>query len=381
MAADAFPTLTTETLDTIRARMTARVNLGIIPGNPLFLDALIGSIWGDLVGTVAMELDEYFDFANEVARAILPTTTYGEWLDGWADSVGLERKDAAAATGVLRFTGPDGTDVIAGNSYSTEPAAADAEPITFQVTASGTIVGGILDLPAEADETGSIGNVPADTIRVPALETAGVTVTNPAPMSSGADVESDEALRVRVLLELKSVSGNGNQADYIRWGLEDPGVGFVTVEPNWSGPGTVRIFLSDPSNDPVGPIVRDRVKARIDPGNGDGTGLAPVGAHVTAAAPTSTDVDIVTDITLEPGYSLDGLGGTIDVSDAVEAAIRTYIDLLPVGADIIRDQLIRAIVGVVGVVKTVTLTINGSSSGDVAIAATSVAHADDVTIT
>lgn len=385
--ADDRPTLSAETLDSIRARMLTNANLGVDPTTQAFMDAVMGSIFGDLEGPAALELDEAYDFANVAVAQTIPTTASGEHLDDWAEALGLERRDEAPAGGVLHFVGTPGTVIPTGSAYNTVPEL-DEDPISFRVLAGAAIPGaGFIDLDATAVESGSTGNVPATAVSVPATDIPGLaSVTNVAPMTGGADVESDELLSQRVGDALAGGIGPGNKADYRRWLLARPGIGFVTVVPAARGAGTVDVYITDFNNDPVPPALVTDTQAWLDPTPGMGEGQAPIGHDVLVKTPGSTAVDVVATITHKTGYSLDGAGGTRATRADIVAALRRYIDSLDVGQDVVRSQVIGAIVSVVGVAMVTTsgggaLTINAATTETVAIADGFVAFTDDVTLT
>lgn len=370
------PRLTGEDLDRIRARLSARANLGVDPASPAFLDAILGSIFGDLEGPAALELDEFYDFVEVVARATIPATSFGEWLDDWAESLGLERRDEAFAGGVLRFTGTPGSEIAAGQQVTTVTEG-DEDPVAVQVIAGGIIDGtGSIDLDATAVVAGSAGNVPAGTLVRPALEIDGVSaVTNPNAMTGGADVENDEQLNGRVRDALAGDVGAGTQADYRRWGMAWPGVGHVTVRPVARGAGTVDVFITDLNNDPMPAAAVDGLQAQLDPVTGEGLGLAPIGHDVLVLTPSAFAVAIAATLEFDEGYTLDGTAGTRAKRAELEAALARYVNGLDVGAPVIRDKVVAALVDVRGVTKTTALTLNGGA-GDLAVPADEVATID-----
>ena len=67
--------------------------------------------------------------------------------------------------------------------------------------------------------------------------------------------------------------------------------------------------------------------------HGLGLGLAPVGAMVTVATPTTLTVNVSVTLSLQDGYSTDGLAGTIDVTADVEEVLTAYINGLPPGGE------------------------------------------------
>lgn len=380
------PVLTGEDLDRIRARMAANVNLGIDPTSPAFLDAIMGAIFGDLEGPAALELDRAYDFAEVVARAVIPSTSFGVWLDDWAESLRLHRRDEAFAGGTATFTGTTGAVVATTQQVATATGPA-GDPIAFQVTGGGTIgAGGTLDLAVTAVVAGSAGNVQAGTVTVPQPAITGVTaVTNAAAMTGGADVEDDERLRGRVVESIGGDVGSGTISDYVRWLKERPGIGYVTVRPAARGPGTVDAYITDFDNKPMPSAAVAAAQADIDPVPGQGLGRAPIGHNVLILTPGSFAIAVTATIQHDTGYTLDGTAGTRATRANIVAAITRYINTLATGDDIVRNKVVAAIVDVKGVANVTTsgagaLTINAATTETVVVAASDVAVAGTITL-
>jgi uncharacterized phage protein gp47/JayE len=382
-ALDDFP-LAAETPDTILLRLQTDLNAGIDPSDPLYADMLPGSVWDDMARADALEFDRLYDrMLNEVPAAALPALATGVWLDDWADTVGLERKDATAASGVVRFTGLNGTAVQTGIQVSTEAPTPDAEPVTYQTTMPGTIgaiTSGVVDILAQAVDAGSQGNVPANSVTLldSAVTTADgspVTVSNPAGITGGSDVETDQALQARVLKKLRGTTGAGNVDYYENIGLNYPGVGFVTVQPNTPGLGDVRVVITDVDNQPMSSIPIAGLQAQLDPttGTAQGAGLATIGAAVTVTTPAIVGITILATIVPKTGYSVTGAGGTIALAPDLQASVTAYVNSLPIGGDVLHNKVIAAIVDVDGVDNVSSLTINGSTTADAAVSSTQVA--------
>jgi uncharacterized phage protein gp47/JayE len=378
--------LSREVLEAITARLIADTNAGVDPTDPTFADLVPRAILHDVFGAFGLELVRAYDRAHaEIPAKALPATSDGLWLDSWAETLGLERKDEVFATGTVSFTTPAGTaatDVATGTEVSTVQVSEDEPEIAFQTIEGGTIPagGGTLDLDVQAIEAGAQGNVAVNTVTVLASPIAAVTITNPAAISGGADVETDEQLSRRVVARLASTGGQGNVADYENWCLAYPGVGFVTVQANWNGPGTVRCLITDVDNRPMGAPAIAGLQAQLDPVAGQGLGLAPIGAVVTVATPAIVNVTVAADVTYAPGYSLDGAGGTQAREDEIIDSLRRYVDRLPAGEDVMQSKVIAAIVDVPGVADVEPPTINGVAN-DLVIASAQIAAFNTANLT
>jgi uncharacterized phage protein gp47/JayE len=257
-----------ESLATIRPRIDGDANAGVAPASDDFVDVTTGGYFADVAQALAIEQERLWDFGStEVPAVAFITTAWGRYLDMHGDVLGVPRKAAAFASVIAHFTGTNGTQVGTNFQIATLPTDPDQDPVVFQTTTSGTIAAGVLDLPVVAIETGVAGNVPVGALSQfeSATPTGLTAVTNLAPTAGGAEPESDQAYRARLLLEFGSTPGAGTIGDYQRWALAYPGVGAVAVEPVWAGDGSVRVVVLDANNNPVGPATVSGLQAVLDP--------------------------------------------------------------------------------------------------------------------
>lgn len=356
-----------ETPDRIRARMFADMNAGLDPTDPGFVDTTPGGFAWDMIAAAVLELERLWDaVGSEMISASLPAYAWGTYLDEHGITVGLTRKAAVQATGSVTFTGTVGTLIATGTQVGTVQTDPDADIIVFATTAPATIPGGgSIVVPVQAVEAGSAGNVVAGSITVLLSPLDGISaITNPDPTLSGADVETDEAFRNRILLAYTGAQGSGTIADYQGWALAYPGVGYVNVEPLWAGNGTVRVTVTDANNRPVSAATVSGLQALLDPVAGQGRGLAPIGATVTVATPSTVTVNVAATVVayLASGYSLDGTGGTIAVRADLVKAIGDYINTLPPGHNVILQHVIARFFEVAGVQDVSAVQLNGAAS-------------------
>lgn len=373
--------------ESIRARLLATANAGIDPSDPAYAQALAGSWANDMFGASALEFDRVYDRMHvEIPAAALPSTATGVALDAWAEVFGTQRKDAVAATGVAQFAGADGTPIPLGTEVSTESPAEGVEPVTFTTTEAAVIAGGIADVPVEAVDDGTIGNVAANSITIidsaVGTDADPVTISNPLPITGGDDVESDERLQQRLAQRRVSATSSGNQTYYINGTLEEPGVGFVTVYANTPALGDVLIVATDINNNALSTEAVARLQARWDPSGSAAQGLgdAPVGAEVVVETPDMVAVTVAAALAFAAGYSLDGAGGTRALRDTITAALHAYVDALPPGADVVWHRVIAALISVDGVEDASAITVNGVA-GDLAITSAQVAALSTITLT
>jgi uncharacterized phage protein gp47/JayE len=364
-----------ETVDRIRARVNADANAGIDPLDPSFLDTTPGGFWFDITQALVLELDRLWDaLGSEVVAASFPAYAWGTYLDEHGLTVGLIRKDAAPAVGSVTFTGAAGTLLATGVQVGTQQTAPDADPVAFATTAPATIpVGGTIVVPVQAVEAGTAGNVAALAVSVLLSPVSGITaVSNVQAISAGADVESDEAFRDRVLLAYQGAQGSGTVADYLSWALSYPGVGNASVFPLWAGAGTVRVIVTDDLNRPVPGAVVTGLQNLLDPVAGQGRGLAPIGATVTVATPTTLTVNVTATVVTASGYSLTGTAGTIAVGPAATTAVRAFIDSLAPGQTVVLEAVKSRFFSIPGIVDVTAATLNAVAA-NLTVGATQVA--------
>lgn len=210
--------------------------------------------------------------------------------------------------------------------------------------------GGKRRVAVRAAEAGSAFNVSAGAITqiISAISDDAVAVTNEAPIVGGTDTETDDSLRDRIIGRF-GASGAGTIADYKRWALEEPGVGRVSVIPLWNGAGTVKVIITDPNGDPVAASVVTSLQNRLDPVPGQGAGLAPIGAVVTVSTATGLTVKVDATVEFEPGYSLDGTGGTVAIGAVIDSAVRAYVEGIESGGEVVRTQVMAVILSIPGV--------------------------------
>lgn len=336
-------------------------------------------------GTISDQLDP------PTGLALTPGTTGGS-LDGdyyyrvstlsiYGESTGsaVETATAVGPTGTITVDWDDDPDAAGYRVYRSEDNAVfyrvySGSANTFEDTgvADGLLGPPVLNstagvtLEIQASETGADGNLAVGAITNLDSVNAGVdNVVNNIATASGTDVETDEALRERILFEFEG-QGAGNQNDYRSWALAEPGVAQAHVIPAWNGPNTVLVVVMGTDGGAVSSDVVDSLQARLDPLPGLAAGQAPVGAVVTVTTPAVIDITVGGTITFKDGYSLDGGGGLVALRTQIEAALRAYIDNLNVGDDVIYDHVKAQFYSVPGVYTVADVTVNGGTS-DVSI--------------
>lgn len=263
-------------------------------------------VYARVMGGVAHGL---YGFIDWLSAQLIYDTAELEYLERWCSIWGITRKAAAAATGTVSFTVQAGAVIASGTLLQ----ALDA--VQYKTTADATVVGTTATAPVVAVVAAAAGNratgqslsLVSPVVGVQATATAGL-------LSGGADVETDDALRARLLTRIQQPPQGGAAADYIAWALGVSGVTRAWVYAQELGAGTVTVrFVRD--NDGTG--------AAVIP---DSTEVAAVQAYIDARRPVTAAVTVVAPVAVPLNFTISGLTPS---TAAVQAAVQTELqDLL-----------------------------------------------------
>ncbi len=289
--------LQNESVDEIHQRMMNNL--------PEDIDSTEGQFAWDFTRPTAIEKAELVEYQlNEAIKLIFPQWAYDKWLDYHATMRGLLRRDANKSWGILIVEGNEGTVIPKGFKFATV-ATPEVPSIIFETIDTYTIdIAKLALVEINAVEAGFNGNVQKDTITLMVDPIQGIiSITNPDATTGGAEKESDEALRVRILEAdaALGISYVGNDLDYIRWGKEVSGVGQVVIIQEWQGPGTVKVVCIDSNGLPANPQILNNVYEYIVSPNDRIKRRAPIGATVTVEAPSPISLTISCDVLLNSG--------------------------------------------------------------------------------
>lgn len=327
-----------QTEQVIRDRMLAAINS--------LLDKREGSFTWDSVAPVALELAELYIQLGHLHRVSFVTASYGGYLDLRAQEWGLTRHPATHATGVITLTGTAGVVVPVGTKFRTGAGVEFELTADAGIDAGGTGTGGI-----RAVVAGTAGNVLAEAItEIPTAIQGLQSVTNAEPTSGGAEVETDDMLRERLLERMSRPATSGNIYHYIQWAKAVPGIGDARVVPIWDGPGTVKVILLDNNRQPASAELVAEVVSYIE-------AERPIGALVTVVAATGVPINVSVTISYDAGlYTLE------ETTAAVEQAIAAYLAQVAFRQDQVSyAKLGSVIMGVDGVLDYSDLLVNGST--------------------
>lgn len=301
---------------------------------PADISDMPGDFPHDLTMPAAIEISQFIQF--HLVRTLMlmfPEYAWDSWLDLHGAQVHVARHAANHAAGQVTVTGEPGTLIKEGTVFCV-PASDERPAVEYAADIETELSGRADKIPVTALEAGASSNTAADTITIMMKPVKGVlSITNEEPITGGTDAEGDEPYYERIHAEYAdSESYVGNDADYIRWAREVPGIGDCIVQPAWNGPGTVKLILVDSNGDPANKQLQDAVYEHIISPSDRSKRLMPTGSARLTVAPAKT-VSITYDCT---GMVLYG----ITLEDA-ETAFQKELSLSQVYTEAKQDGVLR----------------------------------------
>lgn len=355
---------TVKNFDTLVADMAAWITAHA----PQITDLTPGSVLRSICEGLALCLEElyvgtYLGFKRQLS-------TIQEDIYAFARKAGTK----ATTTVVFTRSGTTGTVTIPlGTRVGT------ASGLQFVTTAAGSITPGNTSsspVPVEAELVGTVYNVASAsiTVMVDTIDEVN-TVTNANAATGGTNEESDYEYKKRFQLYVEGL-GRSNIAGLETGALSVNGITSATAQELFPPVSNVnvRLYIDDGSVSGVTAQQIADVQAVID---GDGTeanpGYRAAGVNVVVLGPSIVTQNVVATITLISDAPLD----QTQVETDINTVLTNYINNLGVGVDIIKNELIAAIMGVYGVVDVSM----GTPAGNTAISSAQVGRLGTVTLT
>jgi len=293
-------------------------------GIPKLTDFVPGSIIYTVFSAAAVAGDTVAYALYLVKQAAYILTATGDDLDNKAADYGVYRKVAIAATASFTFTkntpAAGNINIVVGTLISTIPDSAGA---VVSFTTDGDIVLPTSETsvndPATCQTAGIIGNIASNTQLVISSPTPGIDgVEISTNISNGVDAETDDALRIRVLVALQAIA-RGTAAWYQQTALAISGVSSAKVVSQNRGAGTVDVMIAGPNNTIPDDSVQTAVQAAFDAG------------HIIT---DDNEVQIPELITITASIAISVLSryDADLVCTAVQSAVITFLDNLGPGA-------------------------------------------------
>ncbi len=184
---------------------------------------------------------------NWLKGQMFADTATGEYLDRHALERGIKRRSSSKASGEVSFAISEAALTNLEIPKGTVISTSGENPALFETTEAATLTAGELSVsvPVISISEGRENNVKTGAVSVMVTPPTGFeTVTNEAAFSGGSDMESDEALRARILESYKNASNGTNCAYYKNKALEVAGVANASVVPRGRGVGTVDVYIA-----------------------------------------------------------------------------------------------------------------------------------------
>jgi uncharacterized phage protein gp47/JayE len=306
--------------------------------------------------------DGYLDW---ISLQSTPFTATGEYMEGWA---------ALAPTPVLReaptfASGPASWPGVVGSPLPVGTICNRSDGVQYATVANATVGGGgsvavkIVALVAGAD-----GNMDSGAPLTLAGAIDGISLEGAAtgPINGGADLELDGPLRTRMLQSYGAPPHGGNQADYVTWALQVPGVTRAWCDPSGAGPGTVAVFfmmdLAEAAHDgfPQGTDGVAALETRATPATGDQLAVAD---HIYPLRPVTALVYAMAPLPQATDFTFAGLSGISPAQQMLVTAALTDLFLrkdTPMNDTSIQESDCEAAVSAIGGLPSFAITTPSS---------------------
>ncbi|CFQ94640.1 putative bacteriophage protein [Yersinia frederiksenii] len=316
------------TLSELRQRNQSYIQSELKTGGNLLRFSNIGVISDADAGMAHL----HYGYLDYIARQATPYNASDEYLAAWAALKDVFRKAAnPARCADVRFSGIVGQVIPAGRRLNRADGYQYLLDNTVIIGTDGSAIGEVMAiLPSPLDDAtggGNRGNSAPGTLLTLDIAIDGVqaTATALSKITGGADIESEDAFRSRMLLAYQNIPQGGNDTDYQSWALSVPGVTRCWVKRRLMGAGTVGIYIMCDDNDYAGfPQGSDGISSLEKWGavkaSGDQRRVAdaiypqqPIIALVYVCAPVAQPIDFV-------------ISGISHADSATTAAINAAID-------------------------------------------------------
>lgn len=232
----ATPTLR-QTREMVRNSVTVALQGATAYGNKVL------RIMSDTMAGLAALVLKYIDW---LALQLMPDTAETEWLDRhgqiWlVNADGSKgRKVATLAKGTVTMTGTPGV-ILPISSFLT------GYGVDYETVEQMTVGAGPTEVAVRALTPGAQGNQdPGATLSINAPPPGLDSNTTVVFVGGGADTETDDALRARILDRIQKPPMGGDADDYVQWAERFPAVTRAWCAPQEMGPGTCTVrFMMD----------------------------------------------------------------------------------------------------------------------------------------
>lgn len=277
----------------------------------------------DLTRGFAFGVKACWDLAYETALKLDVDNLKGSELDTFiSERTGLDRKRSTKSKGQITIVNGNGS-ILKGDLFAT------VEGVQFVATESKEVHSGD-KVKVESVAGGADMNVGINEITEMPITLQGIfKVTNEQVFTGGYDTETDDDYRNRYYTKLRTPVNGVNANQYVLWAESVDGVGKARCIPIWNGINTVKVVLIGNDFKPASDDLVKRVQDHIDPNkNGDGAGVATIGAVTTVVKATTADCNVQI-------YGLKVSGNLEATKEAIKKNLDRYIKSTAFNADYI----------------------------------------------
>ena len=318
--------------------------LTLVPDN---VDKREGSIMFNTLAPTSYMLSRQNYMLGYLAQLLFADTATGEWLDRVTNDFGINRKLATQAIRQIR------TYDTKGNPYNIPTGVRFAiEDVSFQTTERQDV--GLYK--AVCEQYGTKGNFPRKEL-LP-VDNIGGSFGYAELVSDvlipARDDETDDQLRERFYLYVRSKPYGGNKSDYKLKVMDISGVGNVKIfGAPVMGPGAVGIIVTDTQGRPATEELLERVRKLVAM---EGDGIAPIGHHPQVKTSTDRPINVTAALKLRDGVQFEL------VKPKVQETVAVYINSIDFELDdtIYYSKVIAAILDAdLGIRDATDVTVDG----------------------
>lgn len=200
---------------------------------------------------LAAELYDMSSKISFISKQIFPDTATGEYIDRHCQLKNIERKSAAHAKGKLKFFVDKPLPYNVSIPKGTICTTSGPENLQYATDYSVNLYNGKTEILADATavNAGSASNCAVGAITAIVNPPPGITsVVNPQPFTGGANEESDDNLKKRLLRKIKNFSNGYNKSAILEEVLSFENVAKAQIVPLARGAGTVDINVAMKGN-------------------------------------------------------------------------------------------------------------------------------------
>lgn len=318
-----------------------KIKKDILDRAGLALETREGGFLDTLVGPVAVELWKLYQAMNAVVPIAYVDESSGGYIDLRCAEFGLERKPGTLARAVMTLGGKAGTVVPKGTGFLTEAG------LEFDLEEAVKLTGGADTGMVVAAQVGTAYNVGAGELGQMVVTIPGLESWENAAAVGGTDPESDGALVGRLYERLQKPATSGNVSHYEQWAKEVAGIGAAKVTPLWAGPGTVKVLVVGPEQEPVTEEKAAECAAHIE-------GLRPIGAAVTVESAQGLAVNVAAKVNTDGSVTVE------QVAERFRESLDAYLKSIAFRQyTLLYNRVAFLLLDIEGVVDYTVLTVNG----------------------